>query len=106
MGKVKRNMTPQHCEKLSLLIVLLSRYIHLRSNSTLPHTPNSSVFLKKIITLLPSIRDPEQRQQVQHLMTSSCSQLGLSPVSVSLVAKMGQIKKTALVVAMDFPAFF
>jgi hypothetical protein len=39
-------------------------------------------------------------------MISNYEELGLSQISVQLVSKMGQLKKTALIVSMDFPAFF
>jgi hypothetical protein len=98
---VKKNMTAVHCEKLSLLILVLSRYIRLSGSATA-----TSSFLKKIISVLPNIKDPEQRLQILQLMIENYSELGLKEEVVTLVSKMGQLKTTGLVVGMDYPSFF
>jgi hypothetical protein len=67
---------------------------------------DSANFLKKIIGILPNIKDLEQRQQIAELMVSNYRELKLTLSCVQLVSKMGQVKKTALQTTMDFTAFF
>lgn len=63
-------------------------------------------FLQRIVGVLPSIRDPEHRLQILELLAANPKELGLSETSVSLVARMTKLQKTALTITMDFPAFF
>lgn len=101
MTRLKRNLTAVHCEKLATLIAILARYIRLRGS-----LKSADAFLQRIVGVLPSIRDPEQRLQILELLAVNPKELGLSPASVSLVVRMTKLQKTALTITMDFPAFF
>jgi len=73
--KLKKNLSGFHCERLSLLIVILTRYINLKPAGLQGESKN---FLRRVIGVLPNIKEAEQRQQITNLMIDSHKEMGLS----------------------------
>ena len=63
IAKIKKNLSASHCQALTLLIQMLTHY--LRTN---PNHSQSSAFLQKTTCLLPSFKDPEQRNSITQLI--------------------------------------
>jgi hypothetical protein len=67
---------------------------------------DSIKFLKRVVGVLSNVGDFEQRQKINNLIVANYNELGLSLNVVTLVSKLGRLKKDGLVVQIDFSSYF
>lgn len=91
IAKIKKNLTPAHCESLSLLIGMVGRYLNCNPNTSTP-------FLQKITNLLPSFKDISQRSNIAALVSQHHRQLGLGEEVVGLVEGLSRTTQTGLII--------